>query len=135
MASWTDQGEELVAQILFNVVDPATVFDPIYIGLYQNVTEPAEDATLADLSELAVGAGYARIALDRGTWTVLNGVASYAQQIFTATGAWGNQYGYFLTDVDAGTAGNLIAVESFSDGPYNVGTGDSVKVACRVTIA
>ena len=48
---------------------------------------------------------------------------------------WGNQYGYFITDVASGTAGLLIAVENFSDGPYNVGAGDSIKITGKVTVS
>ena len=58
------------------------------------------------------------------------------QKTFTANGGnWGDVVGYFLTDVASGTAGKLVAVEDFSDGPYTVNDGWSVKVTPTVTIS
>jgi hypothetical protein len=131
MAKWCDEGENRVADILF---DDQAVDATLYLGLYENSTEPAEDATLAGITEQAGGTGYARIELTRGTWTVTGSVASYAQQTFTANGGdWGDQYGYFIATSSDGS-GKLLCVEHFSDGPYAVTDGDSVKITPSITV-
>lgn len=133
MAKWCDEGENRVAGILFG----STAVDAtLYMGLYTSpTTEPAETAVVADLTEPS-GGGYARIALTRGTWSVTASAAAYAQQTFTASGgAWGNVYGYFINTDSSGTAGKLLAVEHFSDGPYSIGDGDSIKISPTVTIS
>ena len=134
MAKWTDAGENRVADTLF---DDQAVDATLYLGLYTSPTsEPAETAVDSDLTEPSGGA-YARIALTRGTWVVTASAAAYAQQTFTATGAaWGNTYGYTISTASSSTtAGSvLMAVENFSDGPYNIGDGDSIKITPTVTV-
>ena len=80
--------------------------------------------------------GYSRALLTRGTaWTVVGNAASYTQLTFTASGTgWGQVTGYFITTTSAGTAGTLMAVESFADGPYTINAGDSVKITPTITI-
>ena len=137
---WCDEGEQRVAMVLF----VATAVENYYLGIYKNVAEPSESATMAALTttagitEAAVpgAGGYARAVLTRGSWTTTGGVAAYAQQTFTASGAsWGGCYGYFITTTSAGTSGPLMAVETFSDGPYTVNDGDSVKITPSITIS
>jgi hypothetical protein len=131
MPKWCDEGENRVLNILFG----ATAVDgTLYLGLFKNTSEPAENAVLSGLTEPS-GYGYARIALTRGSWTVLADLASYAEQSFTANGGtWGDTYGYFIaTSVD--NSGKLLAVETFSNGPYNVTDGSNVKVTPRITCA
>ena len=126
---WVDEGENRVADILF---DDQAVDAFLYLGLYTDIAEPAETDALADLTEES-GSGYARIRLDRGTWTIAADAASYAQQTFTAIAAWGLVYGYFISTGPAASV--LLCVETFSDGPYNVGLGDSIKVTPKITVA
>jgi hypothetical protein len=137
---WVDVGENRVAGILF----VSTAVENYYMGLYNNTVEPGEAATMTALTTTAgiseVGTpgsgGYARALLTRGSWTTTGSVAAYAQQTFTASGAsWGGVYGYFITTASAGTACSLMAVESFTDGPYTINDGDSVKVTPSITIA
>jgi len=133
VSKWVDEGENKVLDILF---DATAVDATLYIGLYEDAAEPAEDITLATLTEQATGAlGYARQPLTRGTnWTVVTDTATADQVTFTASGGvWGNQYGWFMTDALSGTVGNIFCVEDFSDGPYNVTDGDSVKVTAAIT--
>jgi len=133
MAKWCNEGETQVGNIYLK---KDTQVD-LYLGLYKNSSEPAEDATLANLTEHS-GDGYARIALGAADWTeqAIKGVFENLQKTFTADGGdWKNICGYFITDVLTGTAGKLIAVEDFSDGPCTVNDGWSVKVTPRVTIA
>lgn len=131
MPKWVDEGENWVGRCLFGSdTAPAT----LYLGIYTNTTEPAETANLAALTEPS-GNGYARISLSKGSWSITNDLAEYAQQTFTATGAWGNCYGYFLATSSDGT-GKLLGVEQFSNGPYNVqNNGDQIKVTPRVRVA
>ena len=133
MAKWTDEGEHRTADILFG---SQAVDATLYMGLFTDVTEPAETATLATITELPVASNYARIALTRGTWTVTNDYAQYAQQTFTATGGnWGSVYGYFICTGSSGTTGKLLGVETFSNGPYTINDGDSVRITPKVSIA
>jgi len=134
MAKWCDEGETQVGNIYLK---KDTVID-LWVGLYLDTTEPAEDATLASITEITVANGYARIALTAADWTeqATKGVFEQVQKIFTANGGnWGDVYGYFLTDCASGTAGKLVSVEDFSDGPYAVNDGWSVKVTPKVTIS
>lgn len=134
MAKWCNEGETQVGNIYLK---KDTVID-LYLGLYLDATEPAEDATLVSITEVTVANGYARIALTPADWTeqAIKGVFEQVQKTFTANGGnWGDVCGYFLTDVASGTAGKLVSVEDFSDGPYTVNDGWSVKVTPKVTIS
>ena len=137
---WCDQGENRIATIVFG----ATAVENYYLGIYANTVEPSEAATcvaltttagITEIAEPGAG-GYARAVLTRGTWTTAGSVVSYPQQTFTASGAtWGSAYGYYITTTSAGTAGLLMAVETFSDGPYTINDGDSVKITPSITIS
>lgn len=128
-----DEGEWFLANA---ALKSAAESDPLYLGLYTDVAEPGETANLATITELAEANGYARIALAAANWTITDDFAEQPQQTFTANGAnWGNVSGYFLCDAANGTAGNLIAVENFSDGPYNILDGLSVLVTPGIVTA
>jgi len=133
MAKWCNEGETQVGNVYLRKDAP----NDFWVGLYLDVEEPAEDATLASISEVPVANGYARIALTNTDWTELatKGVFQNVQKLFEAIGGnWGVVYGYFLTDCASGTAGKLIAVENFLDGPYTVNDGWITKVTPKVTI-
>jgi len=128
-----DEGENRILNQLFG----STSFDTtLYLGIYTAPTsEPPEDADLTDLTEPS-SFGYARIALTRGSWTIVADAAGYAQQTFEASGgAWGNCYGYFICNVASGTAGQLLYVEQFSDGPYDVQDTDQIKITANIQVA
>jgi len=128
MAKWCDEGENRVLNILFG---STAVDSNLYLGLFTNTTEPAESANLAAISEPS-GNGYERKTLARGSWTINADLASYAQQVFTATGNWGNVYGYFIATSSDGS-GKLLGVELFANGPYNVAnSGDEIKITPSV---
>lgn len=133
MPKLIDQGENKILNILFG----ATAVDAtLYLGLYLDTDEPAENDTLSSISEVAGGTGYARIALTRGTWNIVGDLADYAQQTFTASGGdWGDVYGYFICDVASGTSGNLFFVEQFTSAPFNVTEGSTVKITPRIRAA
>jgi len=130
---WCNEGETSVGNVyLKGQARPAG----FYLGLYKNVTEPPEDAVVADLTE-PVGNGYARIKLEDADWTELatKGVFENIQKIFEAVGGtWGVVYGYFVTTMLTGTTGLMINCEQFSDGPYTVNDGWTVKPKAKVTI-
>lgn len=134
MAKWCDEGETQVGDSYLKGTTPPQ----LYLGLYKDTVEPAEDKTLATITEVTVANGYARIILTKAEWTeqATKGVFKQAQKTFTANGGnWGDVYGYFLCDCASGTAGKLVAVENFSDGPYTVNDDWSVKVTPQVTIS
>lgn len=133
MAKWCDQGESNVLNIYLKNAAQNT---NLYLGLYKNSAEPSEAAALSDLTEPS-GAGYSRQTLAPGDWAISGSVPTMAtgsQEVFNCSGGdWAYVYGYFIATVSAGTVGSLIAVEQFSNGPYNVLDGGSVKVTPRIT--
>lgn len=105
-----------------------------YLGLYDDTTEPLITATLASgISELAL-TGYARIQLNDADWTNVAGVVTNILKTFIAGENWGNVYGYFITDVASGTGGDLIGVEHFSTGPFNIANTKTLDVTAEITI-
>lgn len=113
MAKWCNEGEN-------DLVTKYIAERPIlYLGLYLDVDEPAEDATLAILTEVS-GSGYERQQLDGTNWSIVADLATHSQVIFEADATWGQVYGYFFTTAADGTSGLLLGVENFSDGPYHV---------------
>jgi len=132
MAKWCDEGETDVGAVYLKQSSRAA---GLYLGLYLDTSEPGETATLASITEIS-GNGYARIQLLDADWTeqATKGEYKNLEKTFTASGGnWGDVYGYFICDVASGTSGNLLAVENFSDGPYTVNDGWSVKVTATVT--
>ncbi len=132
MAKLCDEGETSLGDVYLR----AQAQPDFYLGLYKNTTEPAESAVMTDITEADTPGqnGYARIQLADGDWTESpQGTFTNLQKTFTcATTNWGSVYGYFITTAATGTAGKLIAVEHFSDGPYTVNVGWSVKVTPKM---
>ncbi len=108
--------------------------DSLYLGLYLDTTEPEEDITLATITELAL-TGYARIQLNDADWSGAADVATNLAKIFTAGEDWGNVYGYFICNVSTGTAGEIIFVEHFSTGPFNVADTKTIEITPTITVA
>ncbi len=109
--------------------------DALYVGLYTDTTEPLLTATLASgIAELAL-TGYARIQLLDADWSNVIGVFTNLEKTFTAGEAWGNIYGWFICNVSTGTAGELIYVEHFSTGPFNVANGKTIDVTPKFNVA
>lgn len=124
-----NSGEELALKALVNHTAPQN----LVLRLYSNDLTPAETDTAGTYTELA-GSGYAAVTLTGSSWTVTPGaptVASYAEQVFTFSGAAGNVYGYYLTQSGSGL---LVYAERFPGAPYNVlNVGDEIKVTPRIT--
>ena len=134
MSKWMNEGETSVGDVYLKAAAGVAK----WLGLYENTTEPAEGDTMAAITEQSVGLGYGRIQLLDADWAeqATKGEFKNLQKTFTAAGGgWGSQYGYFITTAQTGTAGKLLAVEHFSDGPYTVNDGWSVKLTCTVVIS
>lgn len=135
MPKWTDDGETSVGNVyLKGLAQP-----DFFLGLYKNNSEPAETDVMTNITEAQTPGsnGYNRIALDDADWVeqATKGVFKNVEKTFTANGAaWGDVYGYFITTSATGTSGLLVAVEHFSDGPYTVNDGWSMKVTPQITI-
>jgi hypothetical protein len=134
MAKWCNEGETSVGDVYLG----GGAQPDLYLGLYKNSSEPAEDDVMTDITEAQTPGsnGYNRIQLGDGDWSESpQGVFTNLQKTFTASGGdWGDIYGYFITTAATGTAGKLIAVEHFSDGPYPMNDGFSTKVTPKVTV-
>ena len=134
LLKWCNEGKSSVgATYLQGAAQPS-----FYLGLYTNDDgEPAEGAIVDDLDEPSGGYGYARIALADGDWTETSqGTFTNLVKTFTcATGAWGDVYGWFICTAASGIDCDLVTVEQFSDGPYDVGVGDNVIVTPKLTFA
>jgi len=125
-----DEGENRVLNILFE----ATSVENYELRLFTNPTSaPGETDVFTDFTEPS-GNGYALKLLTRGTdWIVADSLATATEKTFAASGGnWGNVYGYFITAV---TTHEVIFSELFSDGPYNVVDGNSVKCIAKITAA
>lgn len=122
-----DVGENKALEHLVNKTAP----ENLVLRLFTSNTTPAEGDTAGTYTE-ASGSGYASITLTGASWGAASGGSiAFAQQTFTFTGALGNVYGYYYTEV---TSGVLIAAERFSDGPYNVANnGDQIKITPTIT--
>jgi hypothetical protein len=125
-----DEGENRVLNILYE----ATAVENYELRLFTSPTiAPVETDAFAAFTEPS-GNGYAVITLTRGTdWTITDDEAVAAQKTFTAAGgAWGNVYGYFTC---VASSHEVMHSELFSDGPYNIVDGGSVKVTCKIKAA
>lgn len=124
-----NQGEDLALKAFLNHTAPQNQ----ELKLYTNNITPAETDVEGGYTE-AAGNGYADIALTGSSWVLTPGApteAAYPQQTYTFTGALGNVYGYYVTQV---TSGKLLWAERFSDGPYNIqNNGDQIKITPKIT--
>lgn len=136
-----DEGEQVILEFFFrnnNLMGAS----PFYFGLGNNGGTPgvpAETATLASITEVS-GSGYARIAVARDTtdWgaTALDAgdyQTTSATKTFSATGTWTAADYLFLTDVDSGTSGKLLATVALSASRTLV-NGDSLQVSMKVKL-
>lgn len=123
-----NQAEVIALKALLNHTAQA---NNLVLRLFTNNKTPAEADTEADYTE-ANGYDYAAKTLTGASWTVNPGApssATYAEQVWTFTGALGNVYGYYYT-----ANGVLVAAERFPDGPYNIqNSGDTIKVTPTIT--
>ncbi len=106
----------------------------LVLRLYTNNLTPDETNVAADFTE-AAGNGYASVALTAASWTITPGAptgAAYPEVTFTFTGALGNVYGYYITEV---ASGKLKWSERFPSAPAVVASnGDVIKVTLGLTL-
>lgn len=131
-----DAAEDVMLQNILNKTAPQNQTLKLYTAHSGgNTVDPAESDTESSFTE-ATGSGYAAFTLTGSSWSTTPGAptqASYAQQVWTFTGALGNVYGYYVVQV---TSGKILWAERFSDGPYNVvNNGDQVKVTPKITLS
>lgn len=130
----TTESENLTGNMLFKNadVDRGT---SLQIGLFTNSATPDNTWTLATITE-PTGGSYARITLTDASWTVAASVASYAAQVFTATGSamTGSIYGYFIATT--GTTPRLLWVErdTYASVPYTLAQNDTYTITPSITI-
>jgi len=132
MAGFTpDEGETVIAQVIHQRthIDRAA---GLVLGLFTNVA-PDETITEATITE-PTGTGYARIALNDASWSVVGPTASYALQTFTGgAGGWtGSVQGYFIAT--NGTTPRLLYVEVDAAGPYTISENDTYTITPNITI-
>lgn len=126
MAALVNEGETEVLEAI------KARYATLYLGLYENTTEPAETATLATLTEQTSGTGYARIALTQANWTISGDTMTNLLKTFTAAGGdWGNQYGYFIGTTSDNT-GKLLVVHHFTNGPFYVADTGSIDITPKL---
>ena len=131
MAKFVTEGLSRIADILFGA---QAVDATLYLGIYKNATEPALTAGLSGLTEPS-GSGYARIALTRGAWILLAGLATYASQAFNNAGTnWGNITGSFICTTVSGTSGVLLAVDHLAVA-IPVADGESITVLPKMLLS
>lgn len=119
-------GETLMLKLILN---NATQGD-VKLHLYSNDVTPAEADTVASYTLVTDPAAKTLTGSSWDTSTTA-GTASYAQQIFTYSGA-GTAYGYVVTD-NAGTT--LLWAERFSDGAYTIPSGGgTIKITPTISI-
>ncbi|MDH3376449.1 MAG: hypothetical protein OEQ39_05710 [Gammaproteobacteria bacterium] len=130
---WRDEGPNLVVDeginfIWANDMEAATLF----VGLKDTGT-PAVGWTLASgLTEINPYAGN-RIAFVEDASAVDEGISnSLSPAIFTIN-AVDEVFGAFLTDVNTGTGGTLIAAKDFVGGSHNVFGGDKLNITYTIT--
>jgi hypothetical protein len=104
------------------------------LRLFTNNITPGEGDTEASYTE-AAGFGYAALTLAGAGWTATPGAPTetvFAQQTFTFTGALGNVYGYYVTELGSGL---LKWAERFAGAPFNIqNNGDQIKITPRFTL-
>lgn len=114
-------------RILAILLGAQAVDATLYLGLYLNTLQLANNATLASITEPAVG-GYARLPLTRGSWNVQGNSANYAAQTFVPSGVdFGLIYGSFICTSLTGTAGILL-YSDFLNSPIYVVAGKGIQI-------
>lgn len=125
-----NQGEQIALEALVG----KTAGQNLVLRLYTNDVTPGETNTETTYTE-ASGNGYAAKTLTAANWTFTAGAPSnvaYAEQTFTFTGALGNVYGYYFTQV---TSGLLVWAERFTGAPFAIANnGDQIKITPQITL-
>lgn len=119
-------------KILNYLLGVSTTVETLQLKLFSNNVVPDASTVASSLTSPTVANGYNTITLTPSSWTIANGSAQYPQQTWTFTGAVGNIYGYYIV---TSTSNDLIAVERFTNAPYNVqSNGDVINVTIGITL-
>lgn len=127
-----NEGETVIGEAFFKSV--TTDRTTLKIGLYTNSSGLAETTALGTITE-PTGGAYASKTFTDANWTVTDGLCTYAQQTWTASG--GNYsapiYGYHI--FTTGTTARLICWENHPSGPHTINDGDSYSVTPSIQIS
>jgi hypothetical protein len=125
-----DSAEVIMLEAFLNKTAP----EDLVIRLYSSNTTPAEADTVVTYTE-TTGGGYAAQNVTAASWTVTPGnpsSAAHPEITFTFSGAAGNVYGYYITQL---TSGDLMWAERFNGAPFNIqNAGDEIKITPRITL-
>ncbi len=135
----TNTAEILMLQLLLNIVAQDGGTPPTggnrRLRLFSSNTTPTAATIIGELTETTI-AGYSAITLTGTSWSTTTtagvGLAFYSQQTFTFT-TEATLYGYYVTTADVSP--QLIWVERFTDGPYELASGGgNVGVTPRIKL-
>ena len=122
-----NEGKEQLLKILVNKESPSNVV----LKLFRNNYNPVAGSKVGDFTESNT-TGYVKKTLTGASWTVVEGLASYAQQTFTYTGG-GTHYGYYITNNAEDT---VLWAERFSDAPHTIPSGGGTeKVTVKLALS
>jgi hypothetical protein len=124
-----NEGEVQILGVAINNV----ANENLTLKLFKTNVIPTEASTAASFTEVTA-AGYAAIALTKGSWTIATvadvTTATYPEQTFTLTAA-SDCYGYYIVGA---TSGKLYWAENFGT-DYAVPTGGGViKFTAKITL-
>lgn len=134
MAGFTpDEAENLISKVIHQRISVDRDAD-LEIGLFTDAV-PGETITYATLNK-ASGGGYAVKTLTDGSWSVVAGLSSYAQQSFVAgAGGYDNPvYGYYIATKSSGGSQRLMYVEIDAAGPFTMSENDEYRVTPNITV-
>lgn len=121
-----DNGELIALKALLGVQAQT---EDLVVGLFVSNITPADTDTAATYTAIeAVGGGYGRKALAKGTWVVTANPVTYPAQTWTFTGPLNNSavvYGYFILRA---TTLDLVYAENFGSGFQPVAVNDALTV-------
>ncbi len=130
----TTLGQTNILTWFFENDQSSRTADKLYLGIYEDTTEPVVGSTLSTITE-CTGTGYARINLLDADWTIVTDTATNLEKTFTATADWTTDvYGSFICDVSTGTSGLLLAVKHFTAAPFTVLNTKTVAVVPTMVI-
>lgn len=119
------EGKKLLLEYMLNKTEPTE----IKLKIFKNDITPNDNTVVGDFIETDI-IGYFAKTLAGANWTVTNGVATFAEQIFTYTSGK-THYGYYVTNSD-GTA--VLWCETFDNAHVFPSGGGSEKITPTITL-
>jgi|BioPla2DNA2_1021312.scaffolds.fasta_scaffold108388_1 hypothetical protein len=122
-----NEGKKRLLEILVNKESASNVV----LKLFKNDYTPVDGSQIGDFTE-STTTGYVKKTLTGGSWSVVDGLASYAQQTFTYT-AGGTHYGYYITNA---TEDTVLWAERFTDAPHTIPSGGGTeKITVKLALS